>query len=382
VKNKIYLSPPYVGSKEKKYLMKSIESNWVAPIGPDLNLFEKKISKYVKCKYTVALNSGTSALHLALINLGVTKNDFVICQSLTFAGTAFPILYQNAIPIFIDSENKTWNLDPIEVENAIKDKIKINKKPKAIIAVHIYGSPFSYKEIFRISTKYNIPIIEDAAEAFGSKYRNKYCGNLGKISILSFNGNKIITTGGGGALLTNSFKFYKRAKYLSTQAKDNKIYYSHRKIGYNYRLSNILASIGNGQIDNLNKILIKRRENFIVYNNFFEKYEGIKVVNFKISKIIKPNYWLTLILIDNKKYPFVSKNKIFKILKKNSIEARPIWKPLHLQPVFYSYTFYGSEIASNIYKNGLSLPSGTEMRKKDFDKIFNILKNLFKNNEQ
>ena len=378
MKNKIFLSPPSIGNIEKNYLKKCINSNWIAPIGPSLNLFENKLQKYIKCKYAVGLTSGTSAIHLALINLNVKKDDYVICQSFTFAGTAFPILYQNAKPIFIDSEINSWNLDPELVENAILDKIKINKKPKAIIAVHLYGSPFNFKKIVKISKKYNIPIIEDAAEALGSEYYKKKCGNLGDISILSFNGNKIITTGGGGALLTNSALISKNTKYLASQAKDNTIYYSHKNIGFNYRLSNVLASIGNGQMDNLDKILSKRKKNFKRYKNFFKNYPEITVVDFNLNKNIKTNHWLTTILIDRKKNKKINKNLIISFLKNHNIECRPLWKPLHTQLIFKKYKYYGNNISDNLYKNGLCVPSGSNLSDNDFKNIFKVFTSLLK----
>lgn len=373
---KIFLSPPYINDLEKKNVKKAIETNWVAPFGPYVEKFEAKISLLTNQKYVLALNSGTSAIHLALKCLGVKEKDTILCQSLTFAGSAFPIIYEYCKPVFIDSELDSWNIDSVQLEKCIIKLNKNNIKPKAIIAVHLFGMPYNVRKISKISKKYNIPIIEDAAEAFGSKYNNIPCGSFGDISIFSFNGNKIITTGGGGALLTSKKKYYEIAKNLSNQSKSNLPYYFHKKIGYNYRLGNIPSAIGFSQISNLKKILSNKNKIYKFYLKLFEKVEGIKIKKLEYDNKVFSNKWLTIAIINEKKFPYKSKNYIIRYLKDNNIEARPIWKPMHQQPIFKKHKFFNNGNSDLLYKSAIALPSGagiTKTQKIFIKKIFNKL---------
>ena len=377
--DQIILSPPSISFIEKKYVEQSLNSNWIAPIGPAIDEFEKKLSINLNNQYVTALNSGTSALHLALKILNVNKDDIVLCQSFTFAGTAYPIIYQGAIPVFIDSEKNSWNIDPFILEKAIKDFIKKKKKPKCIIAVDLYGMPANYKILKSISNKYKIPIIEDAAEALGSSYDNNNCGTFGKFSILSFNGNKIITTGGGGALISDSKKDIDLAKYYSTQAREKKIYYEHKKIGYNYRLSNISASIGSAQLEKLSKFVKRRREIFNFYKNILSKFEFIDYQSENYSDNIKifSNRWLSTFVFNNKNKRKLL-NNIFETMNENNIEVRPLWKPMHMQPVFKKCKFYNNNISKNLFDSGICLPSGSNMNDNELFKVSDILYNCIK----
>ncbi len=380
--NRIYLSPPHMGNNEQLIIKKAFQSNWITSQGPQLELFENKISNYIDIKKSVAVSSGTAAIHLALLSLGIKKNDTVICQSFTFVGTANPVIYLGAEPIFVDSENDTWNMDPNNLINAIKSNIRKGKKPKAIIFVHLYGMPAKIHEIKKISKKYNIPIVEDAAEALGSSYKNLKCGSFGDIGILSFNGNKIITTSGGGALLSNNYKLMEKAKFLSTQAKDKYIHYEHSNIGYNYRMSNILAAIGIAQLSLINKRVKSRRNNFKIYKKYLSKFDGINFLeepnNSKNKDMFFSNRWLTTIIFDKKILKIINKNKIIKIFEKENIEVRPLWKPMHLQPIFKKYQYFGKKNAQNLFKNGLCLPSGSNLKLNDFDRIFSCFNKVFK----
>ncbi len=361
-----------MGGAEQTYIKKAFDTNWIAPIGANLKGFEYDLELYLGNKnYVAALNSGTAALHLALILLGVSKGDEVICQSMTYSASANPIVYQGATPIFIDSEENTWNLCPIHLEEAIKDRIAKGKKPKAIIAVHLYGMPYKVEEITAISKKYNIPVVEDSAEALGSTYKNQKCGTFGDISILSFNGNKIITTSGGGALVSKDRKIKEKAIFLATQARDQAPHYQHSEIGYNYRLSNICAGIGRGQMEVLDTHVGFRRAMNQFYKDLFSNTEGVSVFT-EPSKNYFSNHWLSCITIDSEKAGFTSE-QIRLALEKDTIEARPLWKPMHLQPVFKNAPYYGAEISENLFKNGLCLPSGSNLDNIDRKRITKIL---------
>lgn len=368
---KIRLSPPDLSGHELKYIQEAIDSNWVAPVGNNIDSFEAALEDYLGYNSKVAcLSSGTAAIHLALILAGVSSGDYVICQSLTFAASAFPILYQGAHPIFIDSEKETWNLCPRSLEKAIKDLISKGKSPRAIIVVHIFGMPAKMNEIIEISKKYNIPIIEDAAEAMGSEYKGQKCGTFGDFGILSFNGNKIITTSGGGALVTKSLEAKHKAIFLSTQSKESTNWYEHKELGFNYRMSNILAGIGRGQMKVLNHHISKRRANHQFYCELFKPYPFIKVFS-EVSSEIKSNHWLTCIqIIDNIKNKEI--NGLTEHFKQYGIESKLIWKPLNLQPIFKNFPYYGSDTAEKIFKNGICLPSGSNLDSKDKELIAKV----------
>jgi len=362
--SKIWLSSPHMGGKELKYIKEAFDTNWIAPLGPNVTGFETDLKHYLNTdKEVAALSSGTSAIHLGLILLGVIAGDEVICQSMTFSASANPILYQGAIPVFIDSEKDTWNMCPNHLEEAITDRISKGKKPKAIILVHLYGMPAKVDEIVAISNKYEIPIIEDAAEALGSSYKGRKCGTFGDYGILSFNGNKIITTSGGGAIVCNNEEIKKKAIFLATQARDDEPHYQHSEIGYNYRMSNIIAGIGRGQMEVLDKHVSLRRGMNLFYKDIFNNTEGINVFE-EPNKNFFSNHWLSCIIIDSQITGFDREDLRIELLDKN-IESRPLWKPMHLQPVFEGCSFYGNNISENLFNNGLCLPSGSNITKKN-----------------
>jgi dTDP-4-amino-4,6-dideoxygalactose transaminase len=374
---KIWLSSPHMGGNELKYIHEAFDSNWVAPLGPNVTGFEEDLEKYLSEKVFVgALSSGTAALHLALILLCVTAGDEVICQSMTFSASANPIVYQGATPIFIDSEPETWNICPNALEDAIKDRIAKGKKPKAIIGVHLYGMPFKVDEIRAIADKYEIPIIEDSAEALGSSYKNQKCGTFGDISILSFNGNKIITTSGGGAIVCKNIETKNKAVFLATQARDNAPHYQHSEIGYNYRLSNICAGIGRGQMEVLDKHVTLRRQMHQFYSDVFKDRDGIKVFSGPNNDYFS-NHWLTAITIDSDKNCGKTRENLRLLFEKENIETRPLWKPMHLQPVFRDAPYYGGTVSENLFNNGLCLPSGSNLTDNERKRIENSLINFF-----
>lgn len=372
---KIWLSSPHMGGNELKYIHEAFDENWVAPLGPNVNEFEKSIEGYLDADVQVAaLSAGTAALHLALIECGVGYGDEVICQSMTFSASANPIAYQGAIPVFIDSENETWNMCPVALEEAINDRIAKGKKPKAIVAVHLYGMPFKVDEVMAIANKYDIPVIEDAAEALGSKYKGKACGTFGRFGILSFNGNKIITTSGGGALVCHSEEDKNKAVFLSTQARDNAPHYQHSHIGYNYRMSNICAGIGRGQMEVLNQRVEARRSMTKFYVELFNNIPGISV-------LVEPNadyfsnHWLAAITVDPKLTGF-SREDLRLALAEENIESRPLWKPMHLQPVFADAPYYGANISETLFDIGLCLPSGSNLTDQERERISINIKKL------
>ncbi|MCW5520386.1 aminotransferase class I/II-fold pyridoxal phosphate-dependent enzyme [Aureitalea sp. L0-47] len=368
----IYLSSPHMGGKEKLYVQEAFDTNWVAPLGPNVTGFESDLETYLgEGCLVAALSSGTAALHLALILLGVEQGDEVICQSMTFSASANPIVYQGATPVFIDSEPESWNMSPEHLEVAIKDRIAKGKKPKAIIAVHLYGMPYMVDELRSISKAYDIPIIEDAAEALGSTYKGQNCGSFGNLAILSFNGNKIITTSGGGALVSKDPEHIDRAIFLATQARDEAPHYQHSEIGYNYRLSNICAGIGRGQMEVLNERVKLRRSMHAFYSELFQDKNGIKVFS-EPSRDHFSNHWLTCITVDPGITGFTSE-EIRLALNEKQIESRPLWKPMHLQPVFESAPYYGGNIAKDLFQRGLCLPSGSNLDSVEKERIMTAL---------
>ena len=373
--DKIWLSSPHMGGNELKYIQEAFHSNWIAPLGPNVTGFEEDLKAYLNTeKKVVALSSGTAAIHLALIQLGVGYDDEVICQTFTFCGSANPIVYCGAKPVLVDSEPETWNMSPEFLEAAINDRIANGKKPKAIILVHLYGMPARIDEIVAIANKYEIPLIEDAAEALGSTYKGQNCGTFGTFGILSFNGNKIITTSGGGAILCNSEASKKKIIFLATQARDNAPHYQHSEIGYNYRMSNVVAGIGRGQMEVLDKHIGLRRSMYTFYNDLFKDIEGITVFKEPNSDYYS-NHWLSCITIDASKTGF-SREALRLALLDENIESRPLWKPMHLQPIFENSPYYGADIAEKLFDNGLCLPSGSNLTN---DHLKRISKTIIKN---
>jgi len=370
--NKIWLSPPHISENEKKYVDEAFEQNWIAPVGPHINKFEDELSKVSQGFDVAVLSSGTAAIHLALVLLGVQNDDCVICSSFTFSASVNPIIYLGASPIFVDSEQETWNMDPFLLEQAIVNQININKKPKAIILVHLYGYPSKIEEIISISKKYDIPLIEDAAEALGSKYKNQPLGTFGDIGIFSFNGNKIITTSSGGAILSKNKEFIKKAKFLATQARENQPHYEHKEIGYNYRMSNVCAAIGLGQLEVLETRVVKRRYIHDFYKNKLSMIESIKFLN-DIDGFYSNRWLTTIVLEENSK---INSEKIRLELQKNNIESRPLWKPMHLQPVFNTYQALTNGVSEDLFNRGLCLPSGSNMSDLDLNRVVDIIKNL------
>lgn len=359
--SKIWLSSPHMGGTEQQFVQEAFDTNWVAPLGPNVNGLESDLENYLgNNSFVGALSSGTAAIHLGLVLLNVKAGDEVLCQSMTFSASANPILYLSAIPIFIDSEPETWNICPVALENAIKNRIENGKKPKAIIAVHLYGVPYKIEEIRSIADKYQIPILEDSAEALGSSYKNQKCGTFGDISVLSFNGNKIITTSGGGAIVSADKAMKDKAVFFATQSRDNAPHYQHSEIGYNYRMSNICAGIGRGQMQVLDEHVILRREMQSFYVSIFKNIEGVTVFSAP-SEDYYPNYWLSAIIVDASKTNGKSREDLRLFLEENNIESRPLWKPMHLQPIFQDYLYFGNQVSEELFNNGLCLPSGSNL---------------------
>lgn len=388
MKTKIWLSSPHMGGREMEFVKEAFDTNWVAPLGANVDGFEEDLSKYLSNSniasnnsdnkqtiHVAALSAGTAALHLAMIMLNIKTGDEVICQSMTFSASANPITYLGAKPVFVDSELETWNICPVQLERAIEDRIKVTgKKPKAIIAVHLYGMPYKVDEVMAVANRYQIPVIEDAAEALGSTYKGEGCGTFGVMGILSFNGNKIITTSGGGALVSNSESYIKQARFLSTQARDNAPHYEHTQIGYNYRMSNIVAGIGRGQMLVLNDRVARRREINAIYREAF-KDTAIEFLSEPNEKFFS-NHWLTAIQIDPEKCG-VTREDIRLALLEENIESRPLWKPMHMQPVFADCPFYGNGTSEKLFENGLCLPSGSNMTNEEQKMVISfILNNL------
>ena len=371
---KIWLSSPHMGGTEQKYIQEAFETNWVAPLGPNVNGFESDLENYLSNQvHVAALSSGTAALHLGLILLGVQQGDEVLCQSMTFSATVNPIVYLGATPIFIDSELDTWNMCPIALEEAIQDRIVKGKKPKAIIPVHLYGMPAKMDEIIAIANRYEIPVLEDSAEALGSAYKGQKCGTFGSLAALSFNGNKIITTSGGGALVTKSEVLKEKAIFFATQARDAAPHYQHSEIGYNYRLSNIAAGIGRGQMEVLEQHVALRRKWNQRYQDFFATIPNVTVLK-EPSNDFYSNHWLTAIVLAS----FEQREALRFEFESQNIETRPLWKPMHLQPVFEMYPFYGTSVAASLFENGLCLPSGSNLTENQWERIVFVLEIFFK----
>ncbi len=388
--SKIWLSSPHLSGTEQKYVQEAFDSNWVAPLGPNVDGLEQDLCRYVGVGHAAALSSGTAALHLSLVMLGVSAGDVVLCQSFTFSASANPIAYQGAIPVFIDSETDTWNMCPDALETAIKDQTAKGKKPKAVIVVHLYGMPAKMTEIVEICNRYDIPLVEDAAEALGATYNGKRMGGFGKLGVLSFNGNKIITTSGGGALVSDDEGLIKQSRFLATQARDAAPHYQHSYIGYNYRMSNICAGIGRGQMKVIDLRVAQRRSNFDFY---VRELSGIEGIGFQASDTIAPvevshsrlsnsdgvaqkvqyfsNRWLSCITID----PQIgtTREDIRLALEKQNIETRPLWKPMHLQPIFANAPYYGSDVCEKLFDNGLCLPSGSNLSDDDRSRVLEAI---------
>ena len=373
---RILLSLAHMGGTEQKWVDEAFKDNWIVPLGPNVDEFERRLENYLNTERVVALSAGTAALHLGLVMLGVEAGDEVICQSFTFAASANPIKYQGATPVFIDSEPDTWNMCPIALEEAIVDrKEKTGKYPKAIIPVHLYGMPAKMDEIVAIANKYQIPILEDAAEALGSIYKGKMCGTLGDYGALSFNGNKIITTSGGGALICPNEDAGKRVTFYATQARENRPYYYHEVIGYNYRLSNVSAGIGCGQMDVLANHVARRREIHDMYVNGLSDLTQITVLDNPNSDF-NSNFWLTTILID--KSCSLSPNDIMVALNSENIETRLLWRPMHMQPVYNGAPYYGGNVCEKLFEQGLCLPSGSSLTDEDINKVICEIRKLLK----
>ena len=369
-KTKIYLSSPHMGGSEQKFVQDAFDTNWIAPLGPLVDGFESDITSYLESDvHVAALSSGTASIHIALQLLGVGKGDEVLCQSFTFSATANPIMYQGATPVFIDSEATTWNMSPELLDIAINDRINTYKKPKAIIAVHLYGMPYKAKEINAIAKKYDIPVIEDSAEALGSTYFGEKCGTLADMGVLSFNGNKIITTSGGGALVTKSSQFKERAVFLSTQARDHAAHYEHSHVGYNYRMSNVLAGIGRGQMEVLNDRVKARRNNYQFYKLHLSSYKSISFLD--EPQGFYSNRWLTCMTLDS----YEQREHLRLALLQDDIESRPLWKPMHLQPVFKDALAYTNGTSEHLFDQGLCLPSGSNLTQHDLDRVLEIITN-------
>jgi len=367
---KIYLSSPHMSDEgyERKYIDEAFETNWIAPLGANVDGFERELSEKVGAKHAAALSSGTAAIHMALKAVGVEKDDIVFCQSLTFSATVNPVIYQNATPVFIDSDYKTWNMDPDALEAAFKKYPKV----KAVLVVHLYGISADLDRIVEICRRHNVPLIEDAAESLGTTYKGKYTGTFGDYGIFSFNGNKIITTSGGGMLVSDNEESIAKVRFWATQARDKARHYQHSELGYNYRMSNIVAGIGRGQLKVLDKRIAKKKYIFEFYKRELGELEGVKFM--PENEWDKPNYWLSCLTLSGKIKPI----DIIEALEKENIESRPIWKPMHMQPFYEGYDFIGKDVARNIFENGICLPSDTKMTDDDLNRVCGIIKGLWK----
>jgi dTDP-4-amino-4,6-dideoxygalactose transaminase len=369
---RIYLSKPHMGGEEIKFINEAFEANWISPAGPNITNFENELGQYLDGINVAALSSGTAAIHLALIILGIQRNDEVICSTFTFSGTCNPIVYLGAVPVFVDSEPSTWNMDPVLLRTCIEDRIAKGKKPKAIIAVHLYGMPAKMDEIMQVAHEFNIPLIEDAAEALGSAYKGKKCGTFGDFGVLSFNGNKIITTSGGGALTSHNQDWIEKAKFLATQARDKAVHYQHSEIGYNYRLSNICAGIGRGQLQVIENRVELRRNKFDTY------FKGLSPNS--VQFLTEPdghfsNRWLTAVLLPKR----INVYELISFLESKNIETRPLWKPMHLQPIFHQYPFYSNSLSNNLFEGGVCLPSSSNLTTGEQDKVIQFMKEFMEN---
>ena len=380
--SKIWLSSPHMGGNEQKFVQEAFDTNWVAPLGPNVNGLEKDLEEYLGNQACVGvLSSGTAAIHLGLILLDVKAGDEVICQSMTFSASANPILYQGAIPVFVDSELDTWNLCPVALEEAIKDRMAKGKKPKAIIAVHLYGVPYKVDEIRAVADRYEIPILEDSAEALGSNYKGQKCGTFGDIGILSFNGNKIITTSGGGAIVTKTKEWKEKSVFYATQSRDEAPHYEHSEIGYNYRMSNICAGIGRGQIEVLDNHVSLRRAMHDFYVDLFKDIAGITVFTVPNADYFS-NYWLSSITINPEVTNGIDRETMRLAFETANIECRPLWKPMHLQPIFEKHPYYGANVAATLFEKGLCLPSGSNLTDDERFRIKAAVNHLFDPNSK
>ncbi|MCI7163627.1 DegT/DnrJ/EryC1/StrS family aminotransferase [Butyricimonas virosa] len=386
MKNRIWLSLAHMSGREQEFIQEAFDTNWVVPLGPNVNAFEKALRDFLiengklkvenEGKQVVALSAGTAALHLGLILLGVGEGDEVICQSFTFSASANPIAYLGATPVFVDSERETWNMDPVLLEEAIKDRVeKIGRLPKAIIPVHLYGMPGKLDEILEVANRYKIPVLEDSAEALGSEYKGRKCGTFGEYAALSFNGNKMITTSGGGALVCPNEERAKRALFYATQAREQAPHYQHEKIGYNYRMSNICAGIGRGQMFVLDEHIARRREIHDLYVKLLAGVKGVKVMCQPEGGDFNSNYWLTCITVDPEEAGF-TREDVRLALDADNIESRPLWKPMHLQPVFKDAPFYGNGTSERLFEIGLCLPSGPTLTDEDIERVTKVVRQL------
>lgn len=371
---RIYLSPPHLGEAERRFVAEAFDSNWVAPLGPNVDGFERDLQSYTGAAHAAALSSGTAALHLALILLDVGPGDEVVCSSFTFSASANPILYQGAVPVFIDAEADTWNMDPEALQTALSERQAAGKLPKAVVLVHLYGMPAKMTEIMDVCERYGVPVVEDAAEALGSSYHGRALGTFGALGILSFNGNKIITTSGGGALLSDSAEHIQKARFLATQARDPAPHYQHSHVGYNYRLSNVAAGIGRGQMLVLDERVAARRANQARYGAFFAPYEGVTLLSEPDGML--SNRWLVTVLVDPAKTGGVTREDLRLALEAENVEARPLWKPLHLQPVFERYPYYGDRLSEKLFEQGLCLPSGSSLTGEEFARVTRTLQTV------
>jgi dTDP-4-amino-4,6-dideoxygalactose transaminase len=380
--NRIYLSSPHMSDEgyEMEYIKEAFDTNWIAPLGANVDNFENELAARVGVKHAAALVSGTAAIHMALKAAGVGKGDIVFCQDLTFSATANPIIYQNATPVFIDSDYKTWNMDPKALETAFEKYPNV----KAVIVVHLYGLSADLDPIIDLCKKYNVPLIEDAAESLGTKYKGKDTGTFGDYGIYSFNGNKIITTSGGGMLVSDNEERIDKVRFWATQSRDKARHYQHSEIGYNYRMSNIVAGIGRGQLKVLENRINKKKYIFEYYKRELENLEGIEFM--PINEWNEPNYWLSCISISEKCHSERSEEshirpiEIMEALEKDNIESRPIWKPMHMQPYFEEYDFIGEGVSEKIFESGVCLPSDTKMTDEDIKRVCNIIKRLWEKN--
>jgi degT/dnrJ/eryC1/strS family aminotransferase len=386
MKKRIWLSLAHMSGREQEFIQEAFDTNWVVPLGPNVNAFEKALRDFLiengklkvenEEKQVVALSAGTAALHLGLILLGVEEEDEVICQSFTFSASANPIVYQGATPVFVDSEKDTWNMDPVLLEEAIKDRLaKTGKLPKAIIPVHLYGMPVKMDEVMDVANRYGIPVLEDSAEALGSEYKGRKCGTFGKYGVLSFNGNKMITTSGGGALICPNEEKAKRVLFYATQAREQAPHYQHEKIGYNYRMSNICAGIGRGQMFVLDEHVARRREIHDLYVKLLKGVNGVKVMCQPEGGDFNSNYWLTCITVEPEEAGF-TREDVRLALDEDNIESRPLWKPMHLQPVFKNAPFYGNGTSERLFEIGLCLPSGPTLTDEDVERVTKVVKQL------
>lgn len=376
-KTRIWLSSPHMGGKEQEFVKSAFDTNWIAPLGPNVDGFENDLEAYAGVDHAAVLTSGTAAIHLALIILGIQQDDEVLVSSFTFSGSINPIVYQGAVPIMIDSEPDTWNIDPNALKDAIEDRVAKGKIPKALILVHLYGMPAKMDEITSICKQYGIPIIEDAAEALGSSYKGRKLGSFGDLSVFSFNGNKIITTSGGGALLSNNKEWIDKSRFLATQARDPGVHYQHSEIGYNYRMSNIIAGVGRGQMIVLDEWVKRRRRINGFYKEIFDPIEGIDILTEPNDDYFS-NHWLTAINVDVNKTG-IGREEIRQALLTDNIESRPLWKPMHMQPVFKDYPYYGDGLSERLFESGLCLPSGSNLTNEELARIKEGLMTIFQN---